>query len=302
MRDLSEQVVVVTGATNGLGRHVVRELAGSGATVVAHGRDPAKLSELRDELTAVIRSRGSGSGSGGDDGDGHGDHRVQTVQADLADLRQVDRLAADLVERLDRLDVLVNNAGIGPGPPEGGRETSVQGYERRFAVNYLAGYHLTRQLVPLLVASAPARVVNVASIGQEALDFDDLQLERGYSGFGAYRRSKLAQVMFTFDLADELAGRGVTVNALHPATFMDTFMVREGGVRPISTVEEGAEATLRLIASHEVEGVTGRFFDRTRESRPDPQADDAEARARLRRISGDLVAAALGPHADRPAG
>jgi NAD(P)-dependent dehydrogenase (short-subunit alcohol dehydrogenase family) len=293
MRDLSEQVVVVTGATNGLGRHVVRELAGSGATVVAHGRDPAKLSELRDELTAVIRSRGSG---------GDGDHRVQTVQADLADLRQVDRLAADLVERLDRLDVLVNNAGIGPGPPEGGRETSVQGYERRFAVNYLAGYHLTRQLVPLLVASAPARVVNVASIGQEALDFDDLQLERGYSGFGAYRRSKLAQVMFTFDLADELAGQGVTVNALHPATFMDTFMVREGGVRPISTVEEGAEATLRLIASHEVEGVTGRFFDRTRESRPDPQADDAEARARLRRISGDLVAAALGPHADRPAG
>ena len=270
MWDLSEQVIVVTGATSGLGRYLVQELTGSGATVVTHGRDASKLAGLRDEVPAI-----------------------ETVQADLADLREVDRLAGELAERLGRLDVLVNNAGIGFGGPGSGRETSAQGYELRFAVNYLAGYHLARRLVPLLVASAPARVVNVASLGQEPLDFDDPMLERRYSGTVAYRRSKLAQIMFTVDLAEELAGRGVTANALHPATFMDTFMVREGGIEPINTVEQGGAATLRLIAAPELDGVTGRFFDGTSESRPDPQAHDPAARARLRELSDDLVAAAL---------
>jgi NAD(P)-dependent dehydrogenase (short-subunit alcohol dehydrogenase family) len=276
MGDLAEQVIVVTGATSGLGRYLAGELVRAGATVVAHGRDPAKLADLREELAAA-----------------GGEGRVETVQADLADLRQVDRLADELVGRLDRLDVLVNNAGIGFGAPGSGRETSAQGYELRFAVNYLAGYHLTRRLVPLLVASAPARVVNVASLGQEALDFDDPMLERRYVGVVAYRRSKLAQIMFTVDLAAELADRGVTVNALHPATFMDTFMVREGGIRPVTTVEQGGAATLRLIAAPELDGVTGRFFDGHREARPDPQADDPDARARLRSLSDGLVAESL---------
>ena len=274
MRDLDEQVIVVTGATSGLGRHLTGELVRAGATVVAHGRDPSKLAGLREDLAAA-------------------DGGIETVEADLADLRQVDRLAGEIAERFDRIDVLVNNAGIGFGAPGSGRETSAQGYELRFAVNYLAGYHLTRQLVPLLVAGAPSRIVNVASIGQQALDLDDPMVEWRHSGTVAYRRSKLAQVMFTFDLAEELVDRGVTANALHPATFMDTFMVREGGVRPLSTVDEGGAATLRLIAAPELDGVTGRFFDGTRETRPDPQADDPAARARLRRLSDDLVAEAL---------
>ena len=274
MRDLDEQVIVVTGATSGLGRHLTGELVRAGATVVAHGRDPSKLAGLREDLAAA-------------------DGGIETVEADLADLRQVDRLAGEIAERFDRIDVLVNNAGIGFGAPGSGRETSAQGYELRFAVNYLAGYHLTRQLVPLLVAGAPSRIVNVASIGQQALDLDDPMVERHHSGTVAYRRSKLAQVMFTFDLAEELVDRGVTANALHPATFMDTFMVREGGVRPLSTVDEGGAATLQLIAAPELDGVTGRFFDGTRETRPDPQADDPAVRARLRRLSDDLVAEAL---------
>jgi NAD(P)-dependent dehydrogenase (short-subunit alcohol dehydrogenase family) len=283
MRPLRDQIVVVTGATSGLGRYVVGQLASSGATLVVHGRDAAKLDELRSELEEAGAHPG----------------KVQTVLADLGDLRQVDRLAGELHDRLDRFDVLVNNAGIGFGARGGGRQTSPQGIELRFAVNYLAGYHLTRRLLPLLVASAPARVVNVSSIGQEPIDFDDPMLERSYSGVVAYRRSKLAQVMFTIDLAGELRDQDVTVNALHPATFMDTAMVVEAGGQPMSTVEEGGAATLRLITSPELDSVTGRFFDGTRESRPNPQADDPDARARLRQLSDRLIREAL-PEAKTP--
>ena len=276
MRPLSEQTIVVTGATSGLGRHLAGELAGRGATLVVHGRDPARLDALRRELAATA-----------------GDDHVLTVRADLADLHQVDRLAAELTDRLDRIDVLVSNAGIGFGARNAGREVSAQGIELRFAVNYLAGYHLTRQLLPLLTGSAPARIVNVASIGQEALDFDDLLSTRRYNGTVAYRRSKLAQVMATFDLADELRDHDVTANALHPATFMDTPMVLEAGGRPLSTVAEGGAATLRLITSPELDHVTGRFFDGTRDARAHEQAYDTDARAALRRRSDELVAAAL---------
>jgi NAD(P)-dependent dehydrogenase (short-subunit alcohol dehydrogenase family) len=272
VRPLNEQIIVVTGATAGLGRHLVGKLAVGGATVVIHGRDEAKVDKIRAEVSATSSQA-----------------TVLTVVADLADLRQVERMASELLDRTDRLDVLVNNAGIGFGPPRAGREVSADGYELRFAVNYLAGYHLTRRLLPRLVASAPARIVNVVSIGQQPLDFADLMLEGAYTGVAAYRRSKLAQIMFTFDLAEELAGHGVTVNALHPATFMDTAMVRDAGGRPMSTVEEGATATLRLITAPELDGVTGRFFDGLDEARANDQAYDAEARAHLRHVSDQLV-------------
>jgi len=282
VRPVTEQTVVITGATSGLGRELAGALARLGARLVVHGRDPGKLESLRKELA---------------DGNGDDDDRVVTVQADLADLRQVDRLADELTDRLDRIDVLVSNAGVGFGPPGAGREVSAQGVELRFAVNYLAGYHLTRRLLPRLVGSAPSRIVNVASIGQAALDFDDLLTTRDYEGIVAYRRSKLAQVMSTFDLADELAGEGVdvTVNALHPATFMDTAMVRETGGRPLSTVAEGLAATLRLVTSPELDHVTGRFFDGTRDARAHEQAYDPTARAELRRRTDALVATALAP-------
>lgn len=209
------------------------------------------------------------------------------MRADLSDLREVDRLAAEVRRRYDRLDVLVNNAAVGFGAPGSGRETSADGIELRFAVNYLAGYLLTRELLPLL--TAPARIVNVASAGQQPIDFADPLLERGYDGVRAYQQSKLAQVMFTFDLAAELADRRVTVNALHPATFMDTAMVRESGVRAVSTVEQGSDATLRLIADPALDGVTGRYFNGFREARADPQAYDPDARARLRALTDEFL-------------
>jgi NAD(P)-dependent dehydrogenase (short-subunit alcohol dehydrogenase family) len=276
VRRLTDQVILLTGGTSGLGRRLVGELVEAGATVIVHGRDEAKVEQVRAETEAAF-----------------GQAKVLTVLADLADLRQVERMAAEVLDGVDRLDVLVNNAGIGFGAPGAGRELSRDGYELRFAVNYLAGYHLTRRLIPRLVTSAPARIVNVASIGQQPLDFADLMLERAYDGVTAYRRSKLAQIMFTFDLAGELAGQVVTANALHPATFMDTAMVRHSGFRPMSTVEEGAAATLRLVAATELDGVTGRFFNGLQEARVNEQAYDVGARARLRAISEQLVRQAL---------
>jgi len=158
-----------------------------------------------------------------------------------------------------------------------------------FAVNYLAPFLLTRLLLPLLRRSAPARIVNVASAGQSPIDFDDVMLERRYDGMRAYAQSKLAQIMFTFDLAEELEGTGVTVNSLHPASLMDTKMVFETFGSASSDVQEGAEATVYLAASPELEGVTGKYFDGQREARAEDQAYDPEARDRLRRLAEELT-------------
>jgi len=222
-----------------------------------------------------------------------GNDKLRRYRADLASLADVRDLATRVDQDHDRLDALVNNAGIGTNlPGDGGRMESRDGYELRFAVNYLAGFLLTRLLQPLLVRSAPARIVNVSSAGQAPIDFDDVMLERSYNGVQAYCQSKLAQVMFTFDLAEELRDNGVTVTALHPATFMPTKIVHAAGVTPTSTLEEGVQAVLRLVAAPELEGVTGRYFNGQRDATADSQAYDAEAVGRLRELSERLVASA----------
>jgi NAD(P)-dependent dehydrogenase (short-subunit alcohol dehydrogenase family) len=176
----------------------------------------------------------------------------------------------------------VNNAGIGGAGP---RQESTDGYELRFAVNYLAGFALTRQLLPLLTASAPARIVNVSSAGQQAIDFGDVMLTSGYNPMRAYCQSKLAQIMFTMDLAQELSETGVTVNALHPATYMPTKMVAS----PISTIAEGVEATMRLITAPAAEIGTGQYYNGLRKARADRQAYDPAARLQLRDLSEKLA-------------
>jgi NAD(P)-dependent dehydrogenase (short-subunit alcohol dehydrogenase family) len=272
MRPLAEQTILITGATDGLGRALAHELAAEGATLLLHGRD-----ETKGELT-LAEIRGAS-----------GNERVRFLRADLASLDEVRGLAELVQGETDRLDALVNNAGIGTTTPGvEGREESRDGFELRFAVNYLAGYLLTRLLVPLLERSAPARVVNVSSAGQAPIDFDDVMLTRRYRGVQAYCQSKLAQVMFTIDLAAELAGAGVTANCLHPATYMPTNMVRASGVAPVSTLEQGTEATLRLVADPALDGISGRYFSGLADAAPDPQAEDAEARARLRALSDGL--------------
>jgi NAD(P)-dependent dehydrogenase (short-subunit alcohol dehydrogenase family) len=201
----------------------------------------------------------------------------------------VRRLADAVRQESDRLDILINNAGIGSGGSAGRREVSQDGYELRFAVNYLAGFLLTRLLLPLLMASRPARIVNVSSLGQHPIDFDDVMLTRNYSGSRAYAQSKLAQIMFTFDLAGELDPAIITANCLHPATFMATTMVRQSGVTPVSTVEEGAEAILNLGLSPALDGRSGDFYDGLRPAMANAQAYDDDARERLRALSLQLT-------------
>jgi NAD(P)-dependent dehydrogenase (short-subunit alcohol dehydrogenase family) len=193
--DLSGKVVLITGATDGLGRTVAADAARAGATVLVHGRSDERLAETVAELRQVA------------DAD-----RIRSYRADLASLGQVARLADEVLASEERLDVLVNNAGVGARVPgDGGRLESEDGLELRFAVNYLAPFLLTHRLLDLLQASAPARVVNVSSAGQIPIDFDDVMLERDYDGMRAYRQSKLAQVLFTCDLAEQLKDTGVTV-------------------------------------------------------------------------------------------
>ena len=265
------KTVLITGSTDGVGRYVARQLAAAGAKVLIHGRDKERAKTLVDEIRRA----------GGDE--------AVFYQADLSSLAGARHLADAVLADHKRLDVFVSNAGIGSRSLGPERRTSADGYELRFAVNYLSGFLLAYLLLPLLKASAPARIVNVASLGQHPIDFDDVMITRGYNGSRAYAQSKLAQIMFTIDLARELEGSGVTVNSLHPATYMNTTMVREGGITPISTVEQGGAAILHLAAAEDVADKSGLFFNGMSKARANPQAYDATARARLRALSHELA-------------
>lgn len=273
MRDAAEATILVTGATDGLGKRVARELAAKGAAVLLHGRSPERLEATLEEVRRET------------DGE-----KLHSYSADLSSLGEVRRLAERILSEHDRLEVLVNSAGIISRE----RKESGDGHELTFAVNYLSHFLLTSLLLPLLKDSAPARIVNVASAGQSPVDFKDPMLEKGYEAMKAYTQSKLAQIMFTFELAERLRDMGVTVNALHPASLMDTKMVRSTFGYTMSTVEEGAEAVVRLAVSPALEGVTGRYFDGTREARANRQAYDAEARKRLWALSEELCGKAGG--------
>jgi NAD(P)-dependent dehydrogenase (short-subunit alcohol dehydrogenase family) len=270
MAGFDGKTCLVTGSTDGVGRVVAKRLGLAGMRVLVHGRSR----ERGEALVSEIKQEGGAA---------------SFLQADLASLAAVRDLAAQVKAETDRLHLLINNAGIGTTSPGGAREVSADGHEMRFAVNYLSGFLLTHLLLPSLRAGQSARIVNVASAGQQALDFDDLMLERGYSGWRAYCQSKLAQILFTIDLAETLRDTGVIVNALHPATFMDTTMVRQSGTSPASTVDEGADAIMNLAVGEAVEGRSGLYFNGLREAKADPQAYDAQARARLREVSRRLA-------------
>ena len=265
---LAGKTVLVTGSTDGLGKEVARQLGALGAFVIVHGRNQ----ERGQEVVRSIKAAGVGDAAF---------HR-----ADLASLSGVAALAEKIMETYDRLDVLVNNAAAVSGDQ---RQTSADGYELAFAVNYLAHFMLTYRLLPLLEASAPARIVNVSSMGQTPIDFADVMMEHGYNPGDAYRRSKLAQIMFTIDLAAELDANHVTVNSLHPARSMNTARVLNGGFQPLSSVEEGAEATMQLAVSPALVGRSGLYFNGLNEAKANSQAYDTAARAQLRTLSFELT-------------
>ncbi|BCS53867.1 SDR family NAD(P)-dependent oxidoreductase [Geobacter sp. SVR] len=272
MERTEDTTILITGATDGLGEKVATDLARGGMTLLLHGRNPEKG---RRVLAGIRETTGN--------------ERLHYLNADLASLDEVRRLAAEVSGSRPRLDVLINNAGLGAGSRPAQRETSTDGFELRWGVNYLAPFLLTRLLLPLLRATAEkageSRIVNVASVAQRSIDFDDVMLERSYDGMRAYSQSKLALVMLTFDLAEQLAGTGVTATALHPASLMDTRMVREWFGTPRTTVEEGARHVELLAVSKELAGVNGIYFDQDKPSRVQEQAYDEDSRRRLRELS-----------------
>ena len=267
---MAGKTVLITGSTDGMGREVAIRIGALGAHVIVHGRNEQRGMEVVDAINA---SAGS----------------AEFQAADFGNLDNVRDLADRVKAQHEQLHLLINNAGIGWGFADGQRTESEDGYEMIFQINYLAHYLLTDLLLPVIRDSAPARIINVASGAQTPVNFDDIHLEQDFSGYTAYAQSKLAQVLHTFHLDDDLAGDGITFNTLHPATMMDTTMVEEIGSPAQSTIDEGASALMYLAVSPEMEGRSGMYFNGTEPVRANEQAYDAEARARLDRMSREMT-------------
>jgi len=273
---MAGRVCVVTGATAGIGKETALGLAKLGATVVIVARDPEKAARTVDEISRAADNR-----------------HVEWVRADFASLDSVRAAAADIRTRHGAIHVLVNNAGVANKH----RTLSKDGYELTFAVNHLAPFLLTRELLPLLRAGAPSRIVNVSSgaEGYGPIDFDDLQTEKGYRGFPVYGRTKLMNVLFTYELSSRLSGTGVTVNCLHPGA-VATDMLRQlprwlyAVISPfLRTPEQGAETPVFLASSPSVEGVSGGYYEKQKAKRSSRRSYDVSARQRLWAISEALV-------------
>jgi NAD(P)-dependent dehydrogenase (short-subunit alcohol dehydrogenase family) len=280
--------VVITGANSGVGKATALALAATGADTVITARDEARG---RAALADIRRDSGS--------------DLVDLVVFDLADLASVRRGADQILDRCPRIDVLVNNAGL----VQSERTETADGFEATFGINHLGPFLLTQLLTDRLVASAPARVVNVASTAHQAarrgLDFEDLQSTRHYRGMQAYGRSKLANILFTTELARRLSGSGVTANCLHPGTVATGFARDDDakgflafGIKVIKpfvlTAEQGARTSVYLATSPDVADVTGQYFVKCRTRTPSPAAQDEAAAALLWSLSEAMV--------DRPAG
>jgi NAD(P)-dependent dehydrogenase (short-subunit alcohol dehydrogenase family) len=287
----SEKTVLITGATDGVGKVVARRFASAGAKVLLHGRDREKgaavLAELRRETA---------------------NPHLEYFCADLSSLSEVRHLAEALSSQHKRIDVLINNAGIGGGrhgqllassgavereqsehSAPAGLERTIEGHELRFVVNYLSAFLLTHLLLRELQSGSAPRVVAVSSLGQSPINFADVMLTGGQDAMHAYRQSKLAQVMFSFELAERQREGGLTAVAVHPASFMNTRMVAESGITPKSTVEEGAAAIVHAATAGELLGKPQLFLNGHVPARANDQAYDRQARARLWDLSTRLA-------------
>ncbi len=273
---MTKRTVLITGATDGLGKMLAQDLAEENFRLLLHGRNATKLSALQKELQQ-----------------NHPNLEMTTYLGDFADLQNVRDMASRFLQNEARLDILINNAGIGAGGPQSKRQLSNDHYELRFAVNYLSPFLLTQLLLPLMKSTAVTnnnvRIVNVASVGQRRLDFSDLMLEKNYSGVNAYSQSKLAMIMSGFELAKELESTGITLNSLHPATLMPTKMTLEAFGYGMASIRQGVEATKYVALSHHLNSKTGLYLDGKTISRANAQAYDTTARQKLYQRSMELV-------------
>ena len=273
------KVVLVTGATSGIGKVTARELARMGAEVVIVGRDPRKTAAVLDELR-----RESGSA------------QITSLLADLSKMSEVRRLAAEFKAGHSKLHVLVNNAGAAFGK----RELTADGFEATFGLNHLSYFLLTHELLDVLKSTAPARIVNVASRAHRRgkIDFNDLMHEKKYSGFMVYSDSKLANMLFSYELARKLEGTRVTVNCLHPGVVATNISAGNGLFSMLVKVaqpfimipaDEGAKTSIYLASSPEVEGVSGKYFDKSKPIPSAGQSNDRQIAGRLWEVSEKLT-------------
>ena len=268
MRPIEQQVILVTGATDGLGRAVAGELAQQGATLLLHGRSEERGARTLSEISART-----------------GNTKLTYYRADFESLSEVRAFAERILAEHERLDVLLNNAALGIDPV---RRVTRDGHEATFQVDYLAPYMLSHLLEPPLIRSAPSRIVNVASAGQAPIRFEDLMQEQSYDGVQAYCQAKAAEIMMTIDRAAELSSTGVTVNCVHPAFNMPTKIVTHM-FTPQSEIADGVRSILRLITDPALDDVTGRYFDQTAEAQALDQAYDDQVRGRLRAVAAQLT-------------
>jgi NAD(P)-dependent dehydrogenase (short-subunit alcohol dehydrogenase family) len=265
-KPVAGKIILITGSTDGLGKLVARNLLEKNATILLHGRNKEKGKMVLEQLKELT-----------------GNEKIEYYNADLSSLKEVKQFSETIIKEQEHLDVLINNAGIGRGI-DNKRELSKDGIELRFAVNYLSHVLLTEKLLPI-VTPKTGRIINVSSVGQEPVNFDDLMLEKHYDGYYAYKQSKAAQIMYTLDLAERLKDQGIKVNAVHPSSLMNTKMVLDEWGYSLSTVEQGASAVENLIHVD----TTGAYYDKILLSKAIPQVYNLKARQTLTLITNDLL-------------
>lgn len=266
---MTDKIILITGSTDGIGKQTAIKLAETGAAVVIHGRNKDKCVHTREEILART-----------------GNTLVDFLVSDISTKKGVESLASAFLQKYDRLDVLINNAGVFMKQ----RVLTEDGLETTFAVNHMSYFILTNLLAPLLIKSAPSRVINVSSIAHQngRLHFENLQGEKKFDGYQAYALSKLGNILFTIEMAEQLKGKGVTVNALHPGVITTNLLAIGFGSQG-APVEDGAETPVYLATSDDVRGTTGKYFIKCREAKYSPIANDAETRKQFWRVSLKLA-------------